>query len=111
MGTFIAHCHYEHDSYAELNLKEDKPGWQKAKTVDKIYVKYNSKKNLPTHEATPPNHRQKEFKALASAVCAKKNANQNLTPSHKDLLLWHFRLIHIGFQHFKWLIRTGRLKV
>ena len=26
-GTFIAHCHDEHDGYAELNLKEDNPGW------------------------------------------------------------------------------------
>ena len=25
-GTFIAHCHDEQDGYAELNLKEDKPG-------------------------------------------------------------------------------------
>ena len=24
---------------------------------------------------------------------------------------WHFRLVHIGFQHVQWLIRTGRLKV
>ena len=29
-GTFIAHFNDKHDSYAELNLKEDKPGWQKA---------------------------------------------------------------------------------
>ena len=25
-GIFIDHCHDEHDSYAELNLKEDKSG-------------------------------------------------------------------------------------
>ena len=25
-GTFIAHCHDEQDGYAELNLKENKPG-------------------------------------------------------------------------------------
>ena len=29
-GTLIAHCHDEQDGYAELNLKEDNPGWQKA---------------------------------------------------------------------------------
>ena len=33
-GTFIAHCRYENDGYAELNLKEGKPGWQKAEPVD-----------------------------------------------------------------------------
>ena len=26
MGTFIDYCHYDHDSYAKLNFKEDKPG-------------------------------------------------------------------------------------
>ena len=26
-GAFIAHLHYEQDGYAELNLKEEKPGW------------------------------------------------------------------------------------
>ena len=25
----MAHFHDDHDGYAELNLKEDKPGWQK----------------------------------------------------------------------------------
>ena len=32
-GNFIAHCHDEQDGYAELYLKEDKPGWQKAESV------------------------------------------------------------------------------
>ena len=26
-GKFISHCHDEQDGYAELNLKEDNPGW------------------------------------------------------------------------------------
>ena len=55
--TFIAHCHDEQDGYAELNLKEDKPGWQKAEPVESVYVKYHPKNNLPTHEATIPNQR------------------------------------------------------
>ena len=29
-GNSIAHCHDEHGGYAELNLKEDNTGWQKA---------------------------------------------------------------------------------
>ena len=56
-GTFIAHCHYEKDGYAELNLKEDKPGWQKAEPVERVYVNYDPNNNLPTHEATLPNQR------------------------------------------------------
>ena len=43
-GTFIAHCHDDQDGYAEINLKEDKPGWQNAKPVERFYVKYDPKK-------------------------------------------------------------------
>ena len=56
-GTFIDRCHDEKYGYAELNLKEDKPGWQKTKPVDRVYIKYDPKNNLPTHEATLPNQK------------------------------------------------------
>ena len=110
-GTFIAHCHDEQDGYAELNLKEDKPGWQKAKPVERVNVKYDPNNNILTHKSILPNQREKEVKALTSAVCVTNEANQNLTPSQKEILRWHFRLGHIGFQHVQWLIYTGRLKV
>ena len=48
---------------------------------------------------------------MKSDVCVTNEANQNLTPSHKELIRWYFRLGHIGFQHVQWLINTGRLKV
>ena len=99
--TFISHCHNEHDSYAKLNLKEDKPGWKKAEPVERVYVKYDPKNNLPTHEATIPTPRKKEVKTLTSDVCVTNEANQNLTRSQTELLRWHFRLGHIGFQHVK----------
>ena len=85
-GIFIAHCHDEQDGYAELNLKEDKPGWQKAKHVERVYVKYDPKNNLPTHEASLPNQREKEAMAFTNAVCVTNEDNQNLTPSQKELL-------------------------
>ena len=47
-GTFVAHCHDEKDGYAELNLKQDKPGWQKAEPVERVYIKYYPNNNLPT---------------------------------------------------------------
>ena len=47
----MAHFHDDHDSYAELNLKENKPGWKKAEPVERFYVKYDPKNNLPTHKA------------------------------------------------------------
>ena len=48
-GTFIDHFHYDQGGYRELALKEDKPGWHKAKPVDRVYVKYDPKNNLPNH--------------------------------------------------------------
>ena len=46
--AFIPHFHVEKDNYAWINLKEDKPGWQKAEPVERFYVKYDPKNNLPT---------------------------------------------------------------
>ena len=48
---------------------------------------------------------------MTSAVCVTNEDNQNFTPSQKELLRWHFRLVNIEFQHVQWLIRTGRLKL
>ena len=85
-STFIAHCNDNHGSYAEINMKEDKPGCQKAKPVERVYINYEPKNNLPTHEDIIPNHIQKEFKALSIDVYVTNEANQNLTPSQKELL-------------------------
>ena len=52
--------------------------------------------------------RSRNWKVL---VCVTNKDNQNLTPSQKELLQGTLRLVHIGFQHVQWLIRTGHLKV
>ena len=83
-NTFIAHFNDEHDFYAGLNLIEEKPGLQKSKPVDRFYVKCDPKNNLPTHEATLANKKQKEVKALASAVCVTNEANQKSTLHRKS---------------------------
>ena len=80
-------------------MKEEKPGWQKAEPVERVYVKYDPKNNLPTHKDIIPNQRDKEVKELTSPVCVTNKANQNLTPSQKEILQWNFRLENIGFQH------------
>ena len=110
-GIFISNCHGDHDSYEEINLKDNYPGWQKPGHLKRLYIKYDPKNNLPTHKFTLTNHREKEVKALTSSFCITNKANQNLTISQKELLRWHFRLGHIGLQHVQWLIRIGRLKV
>ena len=79
--------------------------------MDRSYVKYDPKKKIPTHEVILPNHMEKEVKSFASDVCVTNEANQNQNPSHNELLLWNFRLIHIGFQHVQFLICTGLLRV
>ena len=48
---------------------------------------------------------------MASAARVTKNANQNLTPSLKELPRRNFRLGYIGIQHVQWLIRTWPLKL
>ena len=52
--------------------------------MERVYVKYEPKNNLPTHEDTLPNHREKEAKALTNAVCVTNEANQNFTLSVKE---------------------------
>ena len=37
-------------------------------------------------------------------------ANQNLTSAQKDLLLWHFRLGHMGFAHLQSLMRPRNIE-
>ena len=58
-GDFAAHFHDKYDGYAELNLKENNPFWQKDEPVYRVNVKYYPKNNLPTHEDTLPNQREK----------------------------------------------------
>ena len=67
-------------------MNEYKPGWKKAEPVERVYIKYDPKNNLRTHEANLPNQREKEAKTLTNAVCVTNEANQNLTPSQKELL-------------------------
>ena len=44
--------------------------------VERVYVKYDPKNNLPTHEGTLPNQREKEDKALTNAVCVTNDDNR-----------------------------------
>ena len=65
---------------------EDNPGWEKAKPLERRYIKYEPKNNLPTHEYIVPNHIDKGLKSLESAVCVNNEANKKLTTPQKDLL-------------------------
>ena len=82
-GNFISHCHFYHDSHAKLNSKEKKLVRKETAHVEKVYIKYDSKNNLPTHKYILPNQREKEVKVLESAVCVTNGDNQNLPTSQK----------------------------
>ena len=56
-------------------MEEVKTWWQKVEPVERVYINYDPKNNLPTHEVILPNHKEKEVKALASAVCVTNDAN------------------------------------
>ena len=58
-GTFIARCNDYNHIYVEINLKEEKPGWQKAEPMERVYIKYDPRGKLPNHEAILLNHREK----------------------------------------------------
>ena len=49
--SFVAHFHDNNDRYLEINLTEYKPVWKKIHPVERMYIRYESNKNLPTHKA------------------------------------------------------------
>ena len=85
-GTFIYNCNGDNNSHVEINLKEDKSGFKKAKPVDRAYIKYQTNKNLPDNGSILSNHIYKEVKALTSNIHVTKKANHNLITPHKELL-------------------------
>ena len=79
----MGHFNDDSDIYAEINMKEHKPGWQISKPVERVHIKYNPKENLPTHKAILPNHIEKEVKTLNSDVWVINEANHNINYSQK----------------------------
>ena len=71
-------------------------------------VKYHHRNNLPTIQMWN-SHPQREPQAEAMEACVLKVNNMNLTPPQKELLRWHFRLCHQGFDSLQRLLRTGHL--
>ena len=111
-GSFVAHCNDEDpNSFAELLIRHDKTGWQKSTPVHVTTVQYNPRNNLPTHTGTFKETEEFHGEALEAALCVTEETNTNLTGAQKELLRWHFRLGHVGFQHIQWLVRSGKLLV
>jgi hypothetical protein len=47
------------------------------------------------------------FAACSSLLLVTDQTNQNLRPAQKELLLWHFKLCHAGFQWCQKLCRVS----
>lgn len=110
--TFMTHTNEdEAESFAELWIKENKPGWQHTAPMHTMKISYDRMDNLPKHMASLPSTAQTCLKALTNAIDVTAETNQNLTGAQKELLKWHFRLGHLGFQHLRWLMRSGQLPV
>ena len=52
----------------ELNFNENNLVWQKYKPVERVYIKYYPKNNLPTHNVIVPNQIKKGVKSLSRVV-------------------------------------------
>jgi hypothetical protein len=50
----------------------------------------------------------KTAESLAT-VCVTDESNQNLTNNQKNMLRWHWKLGHVGFQQLQWIGRQGWL--
>ena len=74
----------------------------------KATVKYHHQNNLPTKQMWN-SHPQRVPQAEALEACVLNVNNMNLTPPQKELLRWHFRLCHQGFDSLQRLLRTGLL--
>ena len=74
----------------------------------KATVKYHHENNLPTIQMWNA-HQQRELQAEAMEACVLNVNNMNLAPPQKELLHWHFRLCHQGFNSLQRLLQTGHL--
>ena len=75
----------------------------------KATVKYHHQNNLPTIQMWN-SHQQREPQAEAMEACVLNVNNMNLTPPQNELLRWHFRLCHQGFDSLQRFCELGILE-
>ena len=98
-------------SFAELQVRPHSTDWQRNPPSQRIIIPYHPGTNLPEIRGILPSERQRQMFALTGALHVTDESNRNLTASQKELLKWHYRLGHVGFQWLQWLIRSGRVAV
>ena len=88
--------------------------YRDVKPLNVIEIPYDPSNNLPTTDAQAAcskNTTEQETEILCAVIKVTEESNRNLSQAQKELLKWHFRLNHLGFQHLQWLVRQNRLKV
>ena len=111
--TFLAHSHLPgeplENSYGELWIKPKQPDWRDLPPISKLKVAYDTRDNLPKHLMSSTKPSDVKLACMMGAMDVTSSSNANLSPSQKELLKWHYRLGHIGFNHVRWLIRSGAI--
>lgn len=98
-------------SFAELQVRNKGVDWHSTSPLQRLTIPYDPKSNLPELKGSIPANEEKQVMALSGILQVTDDANRNLTGAQKELLKWHYRLGHVGFQWLQWLIRSGRITV
>ena len=87
------------ERHAELLVKPKREGYSKLPPLQTVTMNFNRRNNLPTHRAELLTAQAWTAATLSGATCETSKHNMNLNDAQKELLQWHYRLRHIGFQH------------
>ena len=74
-----------------------------------LNIPYNLSNNLPILNVQLPTNTNTSLKALNAAINVTNKTNQNLSDAQKELLFWHYKLGHIGFQQLQWMFWMGKI--
>lgn len=73
-----------------------------ARTMERVTLSVNAAKSREPRVPRP-------LGTLPGTVSLTEGANYNLTDPEKELLMWHYRLGHVGMRRIQWLFRQGVL--
>ena len=95
------------DSISQLKIYDDKKGWQRSTPIEVCSIQYHPRNNLPVQSASLPNGTMAYVNHLKDSIDVTVAANSNLSDAQKELLRWHYKLGHVGFDILKWMIRQS----
>jgi hypothetical protein len=90
-------------SFAEILVRTKGTDWLSSAPMQRLAIPYNPQSNLPELRGSLPVDEEQQVMALSGVLQVTDEANRNLTGAQKELLKWHCRLGHVGFQWLQWL--------